>query len=37
MGCSLKRVVAEIESSGLQVERTWRVPEYSYHRFFELS
>ena len=36
-GNSLKQVQAEIESCGLQVERTWRVPEYSYHRFFELS
>ena len=36
VGYPLKRVVSDIEKQGLQLERTYRVYEMPYHRFFIL-
>lgn len=35
-GSSLRDVTAAIQASGWRLERTWRVPEHSWHRFFLL-
>jgi len=35
-GYSLKRVVGDMQKEGLQLERTYRVFEHPYHRFFIL-
>jgi len=34
---SLKRINSEIEASGWRITRTWRVPEFKWHRFFRLE
>ncbi len=36
-GTSLRNVTAEIRGSGWLIEKTWRVPELSWHRFFVLK
>ncbi len=34
VGCSFKRIARLIEGSGFSIERTYRVGEFPYHRFF---
>ena len=36
-GYPLKKVQQKIETAGFKVRRTYRVPEYAYHRFFVLE
>ena len=36
-GYPYKRLIKEIASAGFSVDRTYRVPDYSYHRFFIAS
>ena len=36
-GYPYKRLIKEIAEAGFSVERTYRVPDYSYHRFFIAS
>lgn len=36
-GYPYKRLIKEITSAGFSVDRTYRVPDYSYHRFFIAS
>lgn len=35
-GTSLRRVLADVHRAGWRVDRTWRVPEKTWHRFFLL-
>jgi len=35
-GSSLAQVTETIRNSGWRIDRTWRVPEHNWHRFFDL-
>jgi len=37
MGYPLSRIIKEIQKSGFKIEKTYRIFENPYHRFFVLS
>lgn len=36
-GCSLKKIIKDVEKARFRIERTYRVFEIPYHRFFVLE
>jgi ubiquinone/menaquinone biosynthesis C-methylase UbiE len=37
VGCPLSKIVCKIQKSGFEIEKTYRVFEFPYHRFFTLK